>query len=106
MEIALEAIKNLFKKPFTERYPYVKKKPYDRFRGNIKFSPEKCIGCKLCETYCPAKAITFKSKGKIDFDMTKCIYCGNCHDVCPTGAITYTTDFELANKDKKKIKSK
>ncbi|MEM0372838.1 MAG: 4Fe-4S binding protein [archaeon] len=103
MGIALDIIKNFFKKPFTERYPYAKKEPKERFRGRILYDSKKCIGCRQCFFNCPAHAITFKKMGNIKFDMGKCIYCGLCRDVCPVKCIHYTHEFEYADSDKKKL---
>lgn len=103
MGIKLESLKNLLTKPFTELYPFQRKIPAPRFRGNIRYYPKRCIGCRLCEKNCPVNAIKFYSKGKIKFDMKVCILCGNCADVCPVSAIEYTQDYERATNNKKKI---
>lgn len=105
MSITLEALKHIFTRPFTRRYPKEKYEPFPRFRGRIHFYSKRCIGCKLCEKYCPVKAVKFHKKGKIDFDMDLCIYCGLCHDVCPTkpNSIIFSTEFEYSDKDKKKV---
>jgi len=102
-KIDLECLKNLFKKPFTGRYPYEKIKPSKKFRGKIRFISEKCIGCQLCEKNCPSKAIKFYEKGKIDFDMSECFFCGLCVDICATDAIVFEGDFEYSGKNKKKF---
>ena len=44
-----QVLGSLFKKPATTQYPF-HKKTLDvpaRFRGKLKFYPEKCIGCKI-----------------------------------------------------------
>ena len=98
-----DALRTLFTKPFTGKYPFAKKEAFPHFRGNIIYHSKKCIGCKLCEKYCPVNAIKVREKGKIDFDMGLCIYCGNCHDVCPTKAIEYSNKFEFAQGKKKDL---
>ena len=119
MGINTEALKNLFSKPSTKKYPYERIKPYDRFRGKITFDKSKCIGCALCRMYCPAECIKLtwkKSKMMVkgiehqkivhpidEIDIGKCIQCGQCMDVCPVKCIWFTQEFELANKDKKKL---
>lgn len=53
-----------------------------------------CIGCNLCISQCPTKAIT-NVKGKAVIDMDKCISCGICKNGnastgyrgCPVNAI-------------------
>lgn len=104
MGITLDVIKNLFKKPFTRKYPFEKLKPYPKFRGRIHYFPERCIGCRSCERFCPVGAVKFHKKGKIDFDLGLCISCGMCQDVCPPRpkAINISTEFEFSDKDKKK----
>jgi len=101
VRLADDVLRNLFRKPFTEGYPFAKADVAERFRGWIEYHGKKCIGCRLCEKNCPVAAIVFHEKGKIDFDMGKCILCGQCGDVCPTQAITYSAEFEHASKLKK-----
>lgn len=106
MRVFFEVLANLFRRPFTFRYPKKVLRPFHRFRGRISFYPEKCIGCKLCERYCPVKAVKFNKKGDINFDLGLCIYCGLCQDVCPTSpkSIILVEDFEFAGKEKKSLK--
>lgn len=107
MSILTEALKNLFIRPFTRRYPKEKLEPFKRFRGRINYYPERCIGCRLCEKYCPVNAVKFYKKGKIDFDLGICITCGMCQDVCPAKpkAIELGNEFEFSDKDRKKLKN-
>jgi formate hydrogenlyase subunit 6/NADH:ubiquinone oxidoreductase subunit I len=105
-------LKSLGKKPATVRYPFVKQKMPENFRGKIQFDYQKCIGCKLCMKDCPANAIIIEKvadkKFEAIFDLDKCIYCAQCVDSCPKKALAPTPDFELAqlSKDKLKIKYK
>ena len=48
--------------------------------------PAKCVGCKICVSKCPTKAITMV-KGKAVIDPKKCVNCGLCAKACPTKAI-------------------
>ncbi len=52
--------------------PYVKKR--------------ECVGCRVCDNICPAKAITMKD-GKPVIDRQKCIRCFCCQEFCPKGAM-------------------
>ena len=64
---------------------------------------EECVGCHICEDYCPPKAIHVStSQGnerRIDayeLDYGRCQLCGVCVDVCPTRTLTHTPEFEMA----------
>ena len=119
MGIKSEALRNLFKEASTKKYPYKKITPHERFRGKITFDKSKCIGCALCRMYCPANCIKLtwkKSKFMVrgvehqkivhpidEIDIGKCIRCGLCVDVCPVDCIWFTQEFELSDKDKKRL---
>jgi NAD-dependent dihydropyrimidine dehydrogenase PreA subunit len=51
-------------------------------------NPEKCVGCKICQTYCTVDAITYEA-GKCAIDQDRCTECYVClrQKVCPKGAI-------------------
>jgi len=122
MGIKKEVLKNLFKKASTKDYPKKEIDSEDRFRGEITFDKKECIGCGLCRAFCPANAITLTWRKKKfvvrgvhhqkivhpihKIDTGKCIRCGLCVDVCPVKCIWFTSEFELADKDKKKLISK
>jgi formate hydrogenlyase subunit 6/NADH:ubiquinone oxidoreductase subunit I len=103
-----QALQSLFKKPATTSYPFTKPNMPDKFRGKIKYHPEKCIGCMLCVKDCPSDAIKIKKIGEkkfqAEFDLAKCIYCAQCVDSCPKDALESTKEFELAQLDKGKLK--
>lgn len=104
-----EVLKSLTKKPATIKYPAKAANIPDRFIGRLKFEAEKCIGCKLCMKDCPANAIVIEKVGdkfEATVDLDKCIYCAQCVDTCPKKALRATTNFELAQLDKRKLKVK
>lgn len=103
MGIVGEVLRNLFKKPFTRRYPAEKADVAENYRGKIVFFSKRCIGCRICEQNCPSHVIKVVRKGKVVFDMRACIYCGICQDVCPVDAIRLSKEFEYSTKDKRKF---
>lgn len=93
----------------TINYPFEKSPIGPRFRGEhaLRRYPsgeERCIACKLCESVCPAQAITIEAEmradgsrrtTRYDIDMTKCIYCGYCQQACPVASIVLTSNLEF-----------
>jgi len=67
-------------------------------RGYVKAEPivascveEQCIGCSLCEAFCPYSAITMTKKGKkkkAEIIVAACKGCGVCASYCPSKAIS------------------
>ncbi|MFH1305916.1 MAG: ferredoxin family protein [Candidatus Omnitrophota bacterium] len=60
----------------------------------IKIDIEKCKGCRLCETVCPMKVITFSegvNKRGVQYVVLehpeKCTGCGLCMIMCPDCAL-------------------
>ncbi|GAB4114090.1 MAG: hypothetical protein Kow00103_07150 [Candidatus Caldatribacteriota bacterium] len=54
----------------------------------VEVNKEKCIGCGVCVTICPVKAINLSNNDKhavIDHDL--CMECFTCVETCPQEAI-------------------
>jgi dissimilatory sulfite reductase (desulfoviridin) alpha/beta subunit len=46
-----------------------------------------CTFCGLCESVCPAKALSVdKDNNALDFKTDNCVYCGKCVKSCPADA--------------------
>lgn len=97
----------------------IKNQDIEYYRGELKFFPEKCIGCLTCVYYCPAQTIKLNSrkelspkKGKsntrweLSYEYEKCFFCSMCQRKCPTKAIVLTHDALMVEKDKKKFITK
>jgi NADH-quinone oxidoreductase subunit I len=74
---------------------------------------EKCVACGLCESICPASAISIVAEERengerypssYSLDMSRCVYCGFCEEVCPKEAIVMSAEYEgLAKRDRNSL---
>lgn len=90
----------------TNQFPEDRTPVSHRFRGMLALrrypnGEERCIACKLCETVCPALAITIEAQERedgqrrttrFDIDAFKCINCGLCEEACPVDSIVVTPE--------------
>jgi NADH-quinone oxidoreductase subunit I len=108
-------LNNMFKKPITVQYPKQMRNFHPRFRGAVGMvrdrdtGKERCVGCGLCSTVCPANCLTvvpgvdehgIRNARIYLYDMTRCVFCGMCVEVCPELALVMTHEFELAVNDR------
>ncbi len=83
-----DVLESLFKRPVTERYPFLRYPAPDRLRGKLLWNPEKCTGCALCSKDCPSNAIeliTIDKKAKrfvLEYHADRCTYCAQCVQNC------------------------
>ncbi len=107
----------MFRKRPTIEYPTIKKQHAPRFHGLHELrryddGKERCIGCELCSSACPANAIIViggenspenrlspgeRHAARYEIDELRCIFCGMCEEACPTDAIVLTPRFEMAD---------
>ena len=77
-------IKNLFSRPATRLYPFVKREPFALTRGHVAIEFSQCILCGICAKRCPTHAIAVdREKKEWQIDHLACVICGNCAIVCP-----------------------
>lgn len=109
-----EAIKSLFSKPYTTKFPAKLIEPVDGFRGKPQYFEEYCVGCGACAEVCPGGAITVIDPEepvdtdqeiplrKIECRYDTCIFCGICETQCISEkGIQLTKEFDLALFDRK-----
>ena len=93
LPMAPRAIRNLFSKPSTRRYPYEIRQRFDGARGTILFNVETCNYCTLCAKRCPAAAITVSRENRTwAIEHLTCIGCNVCVEVCAKKSLTMATD--------------
>jgi len=101
-----KAIRFLWKKPKTLRYPFEPKEPALRYRGFHLNDWGKCTGCGNCDDICPNEAITMEVISELEskpekgvknerpkFDYGRCCFCGLCVDICPPGSLRLSRDY-------------
>jgi len=102
-----DVVVSMFRRPFTELYPYRVKPAPDRLRGKLLWDESKCDGCKLCVRDCPARAIEVEvidraaNRYAYHYHLDRCIYCAQCVVSCPHHALSMSrTLYHLASTDK------
>ncbi len=105
-----EAIKAIFKGPYTTKFPKVPS-PAPKYRGKAEFDEAECVGCGACVEVCPSDALELfddlkKRKRNIILYYDKCIFCGECQTNCITEkGIRLTPEYDLATFDRAKAKT-
>ncbi|GAB6103112.1 4Fe-4S binding protein [Thermococcus atlanticus] len=93
---------NLFRKPATNPFPESEPVPVpEGFRGKLVYHVDKCVGCRLCVTVCPAGVFEYIPEvRKVTLWLGRCVFCKQCVDVCPVSALEMSDEFLLATYDK------
>ena len=98
--------KHLWGKKETFCYPEEKLPMTDNFRGgNLAMDWRVCIGCSMCATACPNKALDLtivqdaKKKRHMKSYVHKsgrCLYCNLCVEVCPVNTLVWDKDYAIS----------
>ena len=112
-------LREFFKPPVTEQYPYETPRIPARFRGHIELvrDPETgeaiCLACKACEMACPSDCIVVEGEKKagakrksvtvFKLDFTKCSLCGLCVEACRSGAIRFSKEYNVVGFNKEEF---
>ncbi|MGE5679113.1 MAG: NADH-quinone oxidoreductase subunit NuoB [Pseudomonadota bacterium] len=101
----IETIKKIIKYPrLTQNYP-IKPINSSLLIGKPEIDPAKCSFCGECAERCPSHAIVMdKALGNIGVNYDECVFCTLCEDICPAGAARMTNRFELAEKERSKLR--
>jgi ech hydrogenase subunit F len=94
MSMLTSSLKNLFRRPFTTRYPRAPADIPPGNRGRVMWDMEKCIFCRRCERSCPTSAITTNKEAKTQRVVrNRCIACNVCVEVCPTQTLSMVPEY-------------
>ena len=102
MKFTGSVLKNLFSKPATAMYPFVKKEFPKATRGHIENDINQCIFCRICSNKCPTSTIIVDRANKTwQINRMGCIQCGECVASCPKKCLSmensYTAPSSIAD---------
>lgn len=106
LRFAARIIRNVFRPPRTEPFPFGPADTPSAYRGRIDIGAEACVGCSTCAQVCPSLAIRVEDGEEgiaVSVWHGLCTFCGLCAFYCPTQAITITNDWDLAHENSKKF---
>ena len=111
-----EALKAIFKGPYTTKFPFKPAEVTPEYRGKPVFVEENCVLCGACENICPVGAIEKRdiinedgTARRVMFrDYARCIWCSMCAQYCTVGngnifgdkaGIKITNEYDLSTLD-------
>lgn len=107
LDMLRNIIVNLFSKPATRKYPYVKRDPFEKTRGYIDVEIDNCIFCGMCQRRCPSDAIKVDKENKTwEINNFKCIVCNVCAETCPKKCVTSNLFYKSPSCEKEVTKRK
>ena len=99
-----DIFKSFFKKPATQKYPFVREDAPENLRGKLVCDAEKCTGCQLCVKDCPSNAIEILVVDKVNkkfvmrYNVDRCTFCSQCVQSCRFSCIEMSDEmWELAS---------
>ncbi len=95
-------LKNLFRKPATEKYPNGPVSYKDSTRGHVSNNMDACVLCSVCQMRCPTGAITVDRKAQTwTIRPFSCIQCRRCVDNCPKKSLSMQKEYTEPDQVKK-----
>lgn len=83
-----DILQSFFKRPATQKYPFIRKDAPTHYRGKLIWNPEKCTGCGLCAKDCPSFALEMivldraKKQYVVRYHVDRCTFCAQCVQNC------------------------
>ena len=64
---------------------------FNRYLTNVstlQLVPDRCVGCRMCQTVCPQNVWEIRNKKAVIADLEACMECSACAMNCAEEAIT------------------